>query len=193
MPTVREHVNKPVISTTNGEKLGKIRDLYLDPKLTMVVAVYLGRKGVVRRKKQMIEQDKVQTCGTDAWLVVRGDVVVDSGQIVGSRNLVPAKQLHGRQIVSEGGTDIAKVEDVILDNQCTVRGFTLANYPASGPLAQRKAIALGAFTSFGSKKSPMVTTLSKAESMEIGVPVETGTSTGSGPLTGTGTMAGHGT
>jgi uncharacterized protein YrrD len=190
MPTAREHLNKPVISSTKGEKLGKIKDLYLDPKLTTVVAAYLGRKGVIKRKKLMVERDKVQTFGVDAWLVQRGDVVVDSGQIVGSRNLVPSKQLRGRQIVSEGGTEIATVEDVVLDGQCNVKGFSLAKMPASGPLTERRAIALGAFTSLGSKTSPMVTTLSKAESMEIGVSLETGTSKGTGPLTGTGTSTG---
>jgi sporulation protein YlmC with PRC-barrel domain len=175
MPTVREHVNKPVISTSDGKKLGKIKDLYLDPKFTRVTAVYLGGSGVLRRKKLMIEREKVQTCGMDAWLVARADVVVGPGDIVGSREFVPAKQLRGRQIVSEGGTEIAKVEDVILDNACNVKGFSLANYPASGPLAERKAIALGAFTSFGSKTSPMTTTLARAESMEIGNPAGTGT------------------
>jgi uncharacterized protein YrrD len=193
MPTVREHLNKPVISSTNGQKLGKIKDLYLDPKLTTVVAAYLGRKGLVRRRKLMIERDKVQTFGVDAWLVERGDVVVDSEQIVGSRNLVPSKQVRGRQIVSEGGTEIATVEDVVLDGQCNVRGFSLAKMPASGPITQRKAIALGAITSVGSKTSPMITTLAKAESMEIGVSVEAKTSTGTAPATGTGPLTGTGT
>jgi sporulation protein YlmC with PRC-barrel domain len=175
MPTVREHVNKPVISASDGKKLGKIKDLYLDPKLTKVTAVYLGGSGVVKRKKLMIRRDKVRTCGMDAWLVETADVVVDVGHIVGSRDLVPAKELRGRQIMSEGGTEIATVDDVILDGECNVKGFTLANFPASGPLAQRKAIALGAFNSLGSKKNPMITTLAKAESMEIGVSVGTGT------------------
>ena len=178
MANAKEHLNKPVISTTNGEKLGKIKDLYLDPKLTKVVAVYLGKKGVVKRKKRMIERDKVKTFGVDAWLVERGDVVIDSGQIVGSRDLVPSRQVRGRQIVSEGGTEIATVEDVILDGKCDVRGFTLAKVPPSGPITTRRAIALEAFTSVGSKTSPMTTTLSKAESTEIGVPVNTGTSGG---------------
>jgi sporulation protein YlmC with PRC-barrel domain len=168
MATVREHVNKPVITTSDGKKLGKIKDLYLDPKLTKVVAVYLGGSGVLRRKKLMIEQDKVQTCGMDAWLVARANVVVGPGDIVGSRDFVPARQLHGRQVLSEGGTEIATVDDVILDGECNVKGFTLARIPASGPLAQRKAIALGAITSLGSKTSPMITTLAQAESTEIG-------------------------
>lgn len=175
MPTVREHVNKPVISISDGKKVGKIKDLYLDSKLTKVTAVYLGESGVLKRRKLMITLDKVRTFGVDAWLVGTPDAVVDSGHIVGSRDFVPARQLRGRQIVSEGGTEIAKVEDVILDSECNVKGFSLANYPASGPLAGRKAIALGAFTRLGSKKNPMVTTLAQAESMEIGVSVMAGT------------------
>lgn len=175
MPTVREHVKKPVISTLDGRKLGKIKDLYFDPKFTKVAAVYVDGSGVFSRKKLMIKRDKVETCGMDAWLVATADVVVESRHIVGFRDLVPARQLRGRHIVSEGGTDIATVDDVILDGECNVKGFTLANFPASGPLAQRKAIALGAITSLGSKTSPMTTTLAQAESMEVGP--STGTET----------------
>jgi hypothetical protein len=59
------------------------------------------------------------------------------------------------------------VDSVILDGECNVRGFTLDKVSASGPLAERKAIALGAITNFGSKDSPMITILAQAESMEI--------------------------
>lgn len=172
MPTVKEHLKKPVISTLGGKKLGKIKDLYLDPKITRVTAVYLGRSGVIRRKKLMIERSKVQTCGLDAWLVGRADVVAWPEQIVGSQNFVPAKELHGRQILSEGGTEIATVDDIILDGDCNVKGFTLSKISASGPLSQRKAIALGAITSLGSKERAMTTTLSLAESMDIGASSE---------------------
>lgn len=167
MPTVREHLNKPVISTLGGKKLGKIKDLYLDPKMTTVTAVSLGGSGILRRKKLMIDRAKVQTCGMDAWLVASADVVVGPRDIVGSQEFVPASELRGRQIVSEGGTEIATVDSVILDGECNVKGFTLDKVSASGPLAERKAIALGAITNLGSKTSPMVTILEKAESTEI--------------------------
>jgi uncharacterized protein YrrD len=167
MPTVKDHLNKPVISTSGGKKLGKIKDLYFDPKVTKVTAVSLGASGILRRKKLMIDRAKVQTCGEDAWLVSRADVVVGPKNIVGSQEFVPSKELRGRKIMSEGGTEIATVDDVILDGQCNVKGFTLANFPASGPLSQRKAIALGAITSLGSKTSPMTTILAQAESTEI--------------------------
>jgi len=167
MPTVKDHLKKPVISTSGGKKLGKIKDLYFDPRITRVTAVSLGASGILRRKKLMIDRAKVQTCGEDAWLVSRADVVVGPKNIVGSQEFVLASELRGRKIMSEGGTEIATVDSIILDGQCNVKGFTLDNVPASGPLAQRKAIALGAITSLGSKTSPMTTTLAQAESMEI--------------------------
>ena len=167
MPTVRDHLNKPVISTLGGKKLGKIKDLYFDPKVTKVTAVSLGGSGILRRKKLMIDQAKVQTCGMDAWLVESSDVVVGPRDIVGSQEFVLGSELRGRQILSEGGTEIATVDSVILDGECNVRGFTLDKVSASGPLAERKAIALGAISNLGSKTSPMITMLDKAESTEI--------------------------
>ena len=172
MPTVRDHVNKPVISTSDGRKLGKIKDLYLDSRLARVIAVYLGGSGIFRRKKLLIEREKVQTCGLDAWLVGRADVVAEAKQVAGSQNFVPAKELHSRKIISEGGTEIAEVDDVILDGECNVLGFSLSKISASGPLAERKAIALGAITNFGGKDRAMITTLSQAESMPVGASAE---------------------
>ena len=77
------------------------------------------------------------------------------------------KDLEGRHIMSEGGTEIATVDSVIIDDGFNVIGFTLDKMPESGPLASRKAIAREAISSIGSKDSPMVTTLTDAESMEL--------------------------
>lgn len=174
MATVKQHVNKLVISTSDGKVLGKIKDLYLDPTMARVAAVYLGGRGLLRRRKLMIRKDDVSMCGVDAWLVASSDVVVSPGQVVESRDFVPARELHGRQILSEGGTQIATVDDVILDGDCNVKGFTVVKVPASGPVAQRKAIALEAITSLGSRTSPMTTILAQAESTEIGIRRDTG-------------------
>lgn len=167
MPTVKEQMSKPVISTSDGRQLGRIKDILFDARLARVVAVSLGASGILSRKKLLVEKDKVQVCGVDVWLVPSGDVVVGPEQVVGSQDFVSASQLRGRQIVSEGGTAIAAVDSVIVDNDCNVKGFTLSKVAASGPLAQRKAIALGAITSFGGKKQPMTTLLAQAEAMEI--------------------------
>ncbi len=95
MRTVRDHINKPVVTTSDGRKLGKIRDLFFDAKLTRGAAVYLGTSDVLGRKKLMIDRDKVRTVGTDAWLVDSADVVVAPGQIVGARYFAGQGGGHG--------------------------------------------------------------------------------------------------
>jgi uncharacterized protein YrrD len=167
MPRAKEHLNKPVISTSDGKILGKVKDVYFDPKLTKVTAVSLGSSGLLRRKTMLIDRSQVQLCGIDTWLVSSGDVVVSPENIFGAREFVAASELRGRDIVSEGGTSIATVDDIIIDGDCNVRGFSLGKAPP-GPLADRKAIALSAITSPGSKTSPMTTMLAQAESTDIG-------------------------
>jgi len=167
MPTVKEHLNKEVIAISNGKKLGKIKDIYFDRDVTRVTALSLGSSGLLKRKDMMIDRHKVEMCGMDAWLVSSSDVVVEPKQILGSNEFVSAGQLKNREIVSEGGTEIAAVDSIILDEQCNVKGFTLDKVPESGPLALRKAIARGAINSLGSETSPMTTTLEVAESTVV--------------------------
>ncbi|MFC1924447.1 PRC-barrel domain-containing protein [Chloroflexota bacterium] len=167
MQTVKEQLNKQVIAISNGKKLGKIKEIYFDPDVTKVAGVSLGSSGIFKRKDLMIDGRKVQKCGMDAWLVSSSDVVVEPKQIFGSSEFVPASELQDREIVSEGGTEIATVDSTIIDEHGNVKGFTLDKLPESGPLAQRKAIARGAIHSLGSETSPMTTTLEVAESILI--------------------------
>lgn len=166
MPTVNEHLKKPVVASSDGKKMGKIKDLYLDANVTKVTSAYMGKKGLFRRK-MMIDRSNVQTVGVDVWLASESEDLVDSRKIEGNKDFILASELKGRKIVSEGGTEIATVDSVILDDQCNVKGFTVGNVPAAGPIADRKTIARAAITSIGSKTSPMTTILSHAETMEV--------------------------
>lgn len=167
MQTVKQHLNKEVIAIPNGKKIGKIKEIYFDPDVTKVFAVSLGSSGVFKRKDLMIDGQNVQTCGIDAWLVSGSEIVVERDQILGYTEFIPASELTNRKIVSEGGTKIATVDSIILDERCNVKGFTLNNVPVSGPLAQRRDIAREAVSSLGSETSPMTTVLELAESTLI--------------------------
>lgn len=174
MPTAKEHLNKQVTATSDGKNLGKIKEIYFDSKVTSITAVSLcSSSWLIRaflcflRRKRMIDRAKVQKLGVDTWLVERSDVVISPKKIVGYRGFVPASELQGRKITSEGGTEIATVDSVILDDDGKVKGFTLDKMPASGLLASRRAIAREAIISLGSKNNPMTTTLEEAESMSL--------------------------
>ena len=164
---LKDLLDKPLISITDGKKVGEIKDLYLDQDMRETAAVYLGREGLVNRKTLAIPRSAVTLCGIDAWLVSGPDIVVEHEDLPESGTFILVDGLRGREIESEGGTKVGVIEDVILDDQCRVPGFALGKVYMQGPLSERKAIAREAITNLGTSKKPMTTVLEKAESLEL--------------------------
>jgi uncharacterized protein YrrD len=167
MKTSKELSNKPVISITDGRRLGEIKDLYLDKDMRQVAAIFLGKEGLINQKALMIERGDVQVYGVDVWLVSSPDKVVKQDDVHGSAQFTLVGELRGREIQTEGGTKLGVVDDVILDDEAGLLGFTLGKVYAQGPLAERKTIAREAVTQLGSKKEPMTIVLEQAESMAL--------------------------
>ena len=165
MSTVKEQQNKWVVSITDGKKLGEVKDVYFDSEVTKVTAILVAVEGLFGRRFFGVAREAIQVYGIDAWLVSGSDKVVDLDQIPGSDAFIPVDDLRGRTIHSEGGTQIGVIEDILLDAETNVLGFTLSRVFAYGPLSERKTIARAAITSLGSKDSSMTTILSQAESL----------------------------
>jgi uncharacterized protein YrrD len=163
----KEHSNKPIISMTDGKKLGEVKDLYLDQDMRQVAAVFLGKEGLISRKTLVVGRSAVQVFGIDAWLVSSPDQVMDQENIPELAALTLVGNLHGREVQTDGGTKIGTVDDVILDNEAHVLGFALGKIYAEGPLAERKAIAREAVTALGTNEEPMKIDLVKAEALVI--------------------------
>src|SRR5512142_532919 len=77
MFTSKEHLDKPLISVTDGKKLGEIKDIYLDQDMHQMAAVHLGKEGLVNRRSLLIPRSAVQLFGVDTWLISGSDKVVD--------------------------------------------------------------------------------------------------------------------
>ena len=167
MNTAKEHSNKLLVSITDGKKLGEIKGLYLDPDFRHVLGVYLGTEGLINRKALAIPRSSVQVCGIDVWLVSGPDQIMALEEIPDSATFILASDLRGREIQTEGGTELAEVEDVILNNETQVLGFTLGKVSADGPLNERKVIAREAIIDLGNKDKPMTVVLDQAESLTI--------------------------
>jgi uncharacterized protein YrrD len=166
MPPFKDHQGKPLICLTNGRKLGEVKDIYLDATCSRVTAVFVRQEGLLSRKTFALDRAKVQVLGIDAWLVTTPDAVVELGAIAGSDLFIQAGALRGRELHTDGGTKLATLDDVILDAEGNVIGFTLGKLFVQGPLAERKTIARAAISNLGSKDAPMVTTMAKAEAMD---------------------------
>jgi uncharacterized protein YrrD len=167
MSIFTEYSNKPLISLTDGKKLGEVKDLYLDQDMRQLAAVFLGKEGLVNRKTFLILRSAIQLFGLDAWLVTGSDTVKEQDELPEAATFVLLGELRGREIETEGGTKVGVVEDGIFDNQGNLLGFALGKVYLQGPLAERGEIARAAITHLGSKKKPMITTLEQAESLVI--------------------------
>jgi sporulation protein YlmC with PRC-barrel domain len=167
MITSKDHSNKPLISITDGKKLGEIKGLYLDRDMRQVTGVFLGTEGFFNRKAQAIARSDVQVYGIDVWLVAGSDKVIALEDIPDSATFVLASDLRGREVQTEGGTKLGVVEDVMLDGEARVLGFTLGKVFAEGPLNAKKYVVREAVTDLGSKEKPMTAILAQAESLTI--------------------------
>ncbi len=167
MSTTKEQSNKPLFSITDGKKLGEIKGLYLDPDMRQVAAVFLGTEGFFNRKAQAILRSEVQVLGSDAWLISGPDKIVALEDIPDNASFVLASDVRGREVETEGGTKLGVVEDIILDNEAHVLGFSLGKVFAEGPLADKKHIVREAVTNLGSKEKAMTAILAQAESLTI--------------------------
>lgn len=167
MGTSKEHANKALVSITDGRQVGEIKGLYLDPDMRQVAGVFLGTEGLFSRKALAIPRSAVQVYGIDVWLVSGPEVVMALEDIPDSATFTLAGDLRGREVQTEGGTKLAEVEDVLLDSETRVLGFTLGRVYSEGPLAERKAIVREAVSDLGSKDKPMTVILAQAEALTI--------------------------
>jgi sporulation protein YlmC with PRC-barrel domain len=167
MITSRDQSGKPIISITDGKRLGEVKDLYLDQEMRQVAAVFLGREGLINRKTLVIARDAVRVYGIDVWLVSGSDTVVGPEAIPESGTFILVGDLRGKELQTEGGTKIGVIDHVILDHEARVLGFGLGKVYSQGPLAERKAIARDAIMNLGTAKEPMTINLAQAESLTL--------------------------
>jgi uncharacterized protein YrrD len=167
MPTGKQAQNKPLISLTDGKQIGHVKDFYLDEKLNKVAAVFLGAEGLINRKRLAVARDAIQLMGIDAWLVKTTDAAVAPENIPDSATFLLLSDLRGREIVSEGGTQIGAVEDVIFDSDGDVLGFALGKIQVKGTLAERKAIARSAISTIGGRTAAMTANMAQAEATVV--------------------------
>lgn len=168
MLTGKQAQGKPLISITDGKEVGRIKDLYLDETLNRITGIFLGSEGLLNRRNNGIERAHIQLMGIDAWLLTGSDVIVSPENINGGVSFVLMSDVRGREIVSEGGTQIGAVDDVLFDENGTVLGFSLTRIQVKGTLADRKTIARSAISTLGGKTAAMTANMTAAETSEPG-------------------------
>ena len=166
MQWAKFYVGKPVISITEGRRVGIVKDLYVDSGLTSVVGIYLGSEGLFSRKEHCVERSNVAVFGVDAILVTQDDVVVDGAPACEADTWLRRDRLPGRPITTAGGTQVGTVDDIIVDDEMRVVGIKLDRIFVEGPVTENRAIVREAALDVGDEGA-MIIDLNVAERQRL--------------------------
>lgn len=176
MRLARELINLPIISIAGGREIGKVKDLYVDDELKYVTAIYLGSEGLLNRSESFIRQADVVTLGQDAILVQDANCVLEEAETPEIsewlKRWIRRDQLQGQQVNTPGGTKIGRVDDVILDNEANIAGFSLSQIFVTGPVADNKAVSRSAMVKLHDGKDHGVLTIELADAERANLRIE---------------------
>lgn len=163
----KDLINKPIYSIDEGKLLGKVQDLYLDSTFEVVLGLYLGTQGLVRRKSELIRSGDVVVFGADAVLVRAGDVITDDSALPAAKGWMRRDKLAGREADTPGGTRLGVIGDVIVDATGRISGFAMSKTYVEGPLAEKRVISRSVIIDTGQEDGRMTVDLAKLETSLI--------------------------
>ena len=163
----KHFIGKPVFSISDGQRVGTLKDLYVDRDMRTVEGIYLGPESLFSRKDLCIANGDVVVYGVDAILVRQSDVVIDGAPACESAKWMRRDRLPGKQIATSGGTRVGTVDDIIVDEDMRIVGFRLGRTFVEGPIAENRAITREAVTDVGHEDAMVIIDLSIAERQSL--------------------------
>ncbi|SFR04408.1 PRC-barrel domain-containing protein [Desulfoscipio geothermicus] len=107
----KQFISMPVISLQEGQQIGTIKGLVVDPIAKRVAALIIEQKGWFQEQK-FIPYNHVRSVGEDAVTVNQGTAVQKGGSLPEIINLVKNNiKITGTRVVTESGTILGEVDD----------------------------------------------------------------------------------
>ncbi|MGC9358185.1 MAG: PRC-barrel domain-containing protein [Anaerolineae bacterium] len=142
--------DKPVVSLTNGEIIGHVKDLFIDPVAYEIAALITSKGSLLKRRIQAIPREQVKVWGQDVILVSGPDVVVEEKELPDAKKwLTLSGEVKGQEVVDNNGVRIGELGDLVVDTSGKIVGYDLAHVHVEGPVADSKRIPVAATRSFG--------------------------------------------
>jgi len=163
----KDLINKPIYTLDEGKLLGKVQDLYVDDALEIILGIYLGAQGLVRRRSQLIRSGDVSVFGADAILVKSADVITDDNDLAAAKEWLRRDKLAGRDVDTPGGTRLGQLGDVVVDAAGRITAFAMWKVFVEGPLADKRVIDRSAVLDTGQVDGRMTVDLSRLEAALI--------------------------
>ncbi|HAG10388.1 MAG TPA: photosystem reaction center subunit H [Desulfotomaculum sp.] len=110
-------INLPVISLQEGQRIGKVKGLVVDPSRKSVAALILEEKGLFKEQK-FIPFCNVRSVGENAVTVEQGNIIQKGATLPEIVKYYKDKiDVIGSRIVMENGTIIGQVNEYFIETQ----------------------------------------------------------------------------
>lgn len=153
MPVTRktqDMKDMPVVSLTNGQIIAKISDMLINPTSRSVSALLSSEGGLLSRTTKVIPATEVRVWGEDVIIVSGPEIFVEREALACHETcLSVANQIKGREVVSQTGTRIGTLNDVLINTEGQVVGYDLSKVEVQGPVAKSKRIGVDATQALG--------------------------------------------
>ena len=159
----KDLVGKPLITIDEGRFLGNVKDIHLDQEATLLVALHLGRSGLIRRKDLFFLRQSIHVFGVDAVLVKNKDSQTDSQAVPESEHWLKLNDLRGMDVDTAGSTRVGTIDDIVIDAEARIIGFTLRRVFVEGPLKQARGFRRSAVITLDVAANVMTIDLAQVE------------------------------
>jgi uncharacterized protein YrrD len=141
---------KKIVSVTNGEIIGEVVDVLVDPQERHIAALVTSKGNLFRRETQMLQREDISVIGKHVILSNRPDVVRNREDFTGNDQWVAVSDhLRGNDVVTNDGTRVGRLQDIIVNPHGGIIGYALSNIAVSGPIQESKQIPADSIMSFG--------------------------------------------
>jgi uncharacterized protein YrrD len=141
-----EIIKRPVV-TLGGEDVAQIRDVVYDDDGIVAGFTLAGRGIFAGPRKDALEWSAVLALGPDAVMIRDADVFVERATVVdrqSRKNNGSGGLVLGSRVITDGGTDLGAVTDVVLEvgASAVVRGYQIDPSDALGERRHHPLIPL---------------------------------------------------
>lgn len=135
----KELIGLPVITFSDGRKLGTIKDILVDPDQNRVIALLIDSGGWFSSAK-VIPWTSIRTVGPDSIIIPDATAVIPANTDSYIRRIMDSKNvLSGTRVYTEDGRDLGTIGDMFLDDSSgQVEGYEVSGGLLNSTLKGKK-------------------------------------------------------
>lgn len=138
-----------VMTLVGGSRLGRVHDVVFHATSGRI-AGFLVDTGGLLAKPRFLPAGQVHSVGADALTVSDADALGDGAQAQSGPDTLEARTLAGRAVMSEAGTALGTVKDVLVDTEAlVVRSLVIATSFINNALHGRPTLPLALVRTVG--------------------------------------------